>query len=182
MEGETEGERGALWCFSASLIHCGTGTGAIFHKIKAPLFRGTCCFTATVYRERRGAAVRGRKRPGVPWSTGLGWALCARSQRRPVVYSRTETFGELVDDNTTGCAVSRLRESAPEQTSTKLNEGEKWNFEVPLRFFAAIQVWKRREKKTPKLLGFPNNSSKKQEALLEKPPVTLRLSHFLFPW
>lgn len=41
-----EGGRGALGCFLANSIHCGTGTGAIFHKIKAPLFGETCCFSA----------------------------------------------------------------------------------------------------------------------------------------
>lgn len=34
---------------SAKSVHSATSTGAIFHKIKAPLFRGASCFTAMAY-------------------------------------------------------------------------------------------------------------------------------------
>lgn len=37
--------------FLPKAIHSATSTGAIFHKIKAPLFRETCCFRAMIYRE-----------------------------------------------------------------------------------------------------------------------------------
>lgn len=54
-----EGERG-LWererGLSAKVIHSGTGTGAIFHKIKAPLFRETRRFTAMIHGEYLEAA------------------------------------------------------------------------------------------------------------------------------
>lgn len=45
-------ERGVEGIPPASVIHSETGTGAVFHKIKAALFGETRCFTATVYRER----------------------------------------------------------------------------------------------------------------------------------
>lgn len=53
---DTERERERL---SAKVIHSATGTGAIFHKIKAPLFGETCGFTAMMYGEFRGS--RGMK-------------------------------------------------------------------------------------------------------------------------
>lgn len=49
-------ERGVEGIPPASVIHSETGTGAIFHKIKAALFGETCCFTAAVSRERLKAA------------------------------------------------------------------------------------------------------------------------------
>lgn len=49
-------ERGVEGILPASVIHSETGTGAAFHTIKAALFGGTCCFTATVSRERLKAA------------------------------------------------------------------------------------------------------------------------------
>lgn len=36
---------------SANPVHSAMSTGAIFHKIKAPLFRETSCFTAMAYKE-----------------------------------------------------------------------------------------------------------------------------------
>lgn len=53
-----QGGRGRL---SAKVIHSATGTGAIFHKRKAPLFGGTWRLGATVYGEFIGSRVMQKK-------------------------------------------------------------------------------------------------------------------------
>lgn len=52
----TSDKTGGSERLSAKAVRSATGTGAKFHKIKAPLFRETCCFTAMIYGEYLEAA------------------------------------------------------------------------------------------------------------------------------